>query len=102
MQRILTSLSLIAATLVPASAFAQTACAARDSVVQKLETGYGETFGGGGMQNSTRIIEVWFSEEKGTWTILMTHADGKSCIMASGTNWRDGLPGLEKPAGIPG
>ena len=101
MRRIMTGLTLLAA-LAPASLHAQTNCATRDTVVQKLETGYGEAFAGGGLQNATRIIEVWFSEEKGTWTILMTRADGTSCIMASGTNWREGMPGMKKPAGIPG
>ena len=85
----------------PLSAHAQAFCADRASVVSKLEASYGEAFAGGGLQNSERIYEVWFSEEKGTWTILMTRADGQSCIMASGTNWRDGT-GFSIPKGIPG
>jgi len=92
---------LVLALLIPAVAQAQQNCAARDSVVKSLETSYGENFAGGGMQNAQRIFEVWFSEEKGTWTILMTSADGKSCIMASGTNWREG-DGVKVPQGIPG
>lgn len=93
--------ALVLAGLVPSALEAQTNCAARDSVVQSLETSYGEIFAGGGVQNAQRIFEVWFSEEKGTWTILMTRADGKSCIMASGTNWREG-DGIKVPQGIPG
>lgn len=89
------------ALLAPSALYAQNNCAARDSVVQSLETSYGEVFAGGGIQNAQRIFEVWFSEEKGTWTILMTRADGKSCIMASGTNWREG-DGVKVPQGIPG
>ena len=100
MRRTLTGLTLLAA-LFPAALHAQVNCAARDTVIEKLESGYGEVFAGGGLQNATRIFEVWFSEEKGTWTILMTRADGMSCIMASGTNWREGIPGSKVPAGIP-
>ncbi len=100
MPRILKGLTILA-VLFPATLHAQTNCAARDTVVEKLESGYGEVFGGGGLQNSTRIFEVWFSEEKGTWTILMTRADGTSCIMASGTNWRDGDMTMKTPAGVP-
>ena len=99
MPRILTGLTLLA-ILVPASLHAQSNCAERDTVVEKLETGYGEEFAGGGLQNSKNIFEVWFSEEKGTWTILLTRADGTSCIMASGTNWRESLPSSAN--GIPG
>lgn len=100
MRRILTSLTLLVVSL-PTIVAAQTHCANRDQVIQRLETGYGEEFAGGGVQNAKRIFEVWFSEEKGTWTILMTKADGTTCIMASGTNWREGLTAMKKPAGIP-
>ena len=100
MPRILTGLTLLVA-LAPTTLIAQTNCAARDMVVQKLESGYGEAFAGGGLQNGTRVFEVWFSEDKGTWTILMTQADGMSCIMASGTNWHGAMPGAEKARGTP-
>ncbi len=85
--------------MTPAMLQAQSNCAARDKVVDRLSGKYGEAFSGGGLRNEESIYEVWHSEEKGTWTILMTRADGISCIMASGTNWRDGL---KVPAGIPG
>ena len=73
--------ALVLALLVPFAASAQSNCADRDSGISKLESGYGE--------------------DKGTWTILMTRADGKSCIMASGTNWREGQD-VNYPKGIPG
>ena len=88
-----------AAILLPSALHAQNNCGARDAVVDKLAGKYGEAFSGGGLQNSNSVFEVWHSAEKGTWTILMTRADGTSCIMASGTNWREGL---KIPAGIPG
>ena len=100
MPRFLKGLSLVAACF-PLSLHAQTHCGERDSVVGKLKSGYGEAFAGGGLQNSSAIFEVWFSEEKGTWTILLTRADGTSCIMASGTNWREALPGEAKVEGTP-
>lgn len=89
----------VVCALIPGLVHAQTNCAARDLVVDRLEGKYGENFSGGGIRNETSIYEVWMSEEKGTWTILMTRADGLSCIVASGTDWR---PGLKVPAGIPG
>ncbi len=92
-------LAMVLAT--PTALQAQATCFERDALVANLASKYGETFAGGGLQNAESIVEVWFSEEKGTWTVLMTRADGKSCIMASGTNWRD--PGdVKLPAGIPG
>ena len=85
--------------LTPGLLHAQSNCAAREHVVDRLEGRYGEAFSGGGLRNAESIFEVWLSEEKGTWTILMTRSDGISCIMASGTSWREGL---KVPAGIPG
>jgi len=94
--------ALAFAVLAPTALFAQqNNCADRTRVVQSLEKSYGESFAGGGMQNAQQIIEVWYSEEKGTWTILLTRANGRTCIMASGTNWRDGDV-IKVPQGIPG
>lgn len=100
MTRILTGLTVLA-VLAPAALHAQSNCANRDTVVAKLEAGYGESFAGGGLQNSSSIFEVWFSPEKGTWTILMTRSDGTSCIMASGTNWLETLPSERLAQGTP-
>ena len=97
------TLVVAALALTPTTLLAQqTKCADRQHVVNKLETGYGEVFAGGGLQNASRIFEVWFSEDKGTWTILMTRADGVTCIMASGTNWREGDPSVKHPEGMAG
>ncbi len=95
-------LVVAALALAPTVLFAQQQnnCAERQHVVKKLESGYGEVFAGGGLQNTSRVFEVWFSEDKGTWTILMTRADGKTCIMASGTNWREGDPSQKVPEGV--
>ena len=91
----------ICATLIPITAQAQANCGARDSVVAKLASGYGESFAGGGFQSSTRIIEVWMSQEKGTWTILVTRPDGSTCVLAAGTDWREALPAAAALKGTP-
>ena len=86
----LLSLAAVAAILA-APVAAQQHCAPRDVVTERLNLTYGETFGGGGLQGSDSVFEVWVSEEEGTWTILMTRADGTSCVMAAGTDWRKAL-----------
>ncbi|UWQ18526.1 hypothetical protein [Jannaschia sp. M317] len=86
------SLTAALALLLPLAAPAQAqSCAPRDSMVKRLLDGYGENFAGGGLQNAEAVFEVWTSPDAGTWTILMTRADGTSCIMAAGTNWRPQL-----------
>lgn len=68
-------------------AIAQTRCAPRGVMVERLADHYGETFAGGGLQSDVAVFEVWTSRTDGTWTILMTRADGVSCVMAAGTDW---------------
>lgn len=100
MRLISTALLVAAAAVSPLSAIAQANCAARDVVVDRLASGFGEKLAGAGLRNSTSIFEVWMSEEKGTWTILLTTADGQSCVMASGTHWRGADP--VEPEGVSG
>lgn len=102
MRAMITALGIGVAVLATSTpTIAQQVCAERDAVTDRLKTKYSEDFVGGGLRNAKAIFEVWMSEEQGTWTILMTTPDGKSCVMASGTDWRDALPTME-PAGIPG
>jgi len=102
MRALFKGLCLFSVMSVPAVGHAQISCAERDKVVERLAAGYGESFQGGGLQSEERVFEVWFSEEEGTWTILLTRADGTSCVMASGTNWRKPLPSDRLKAGVPG
>ncbi|UWQ21606.1 hypothetical protein [Jannaschia sp. W003] len=83
--RTVLSAVLIAAFAAPA--YADENCAPRAQVVEQLSSGYGEALSGGGLQNDDALFEVWTSEIDGTWTILMTRADGLTCVMAAGTDW---------------
>lgn len=75
--------------------YAQPGCASRDMLVEKLQDSYSEAYQGGGLQSSTSLIEIWSSPKTGSWTMLMTRADGVSCIVATGHNWQF-APDLEK------
>ena len=65
----------------------QLSCSTRASVAERLSDKYNEHVVAGGLQNSERLVEVWASPETGTFTIIMTTAEGLSCIVASGTNY---------------
>ena len=89
--------ALVISLTLATSAGAQANCATRGAVIAKLGGQHSEEFHGGGLQTSQAVFEVWVSEDKRTWTILRTRADGVSCILAHGTNWRDGrefIPGV--------
>jgi hypothetical protein len=76
-------------------------CAERGKIAERLTAKYSEQLVGGGMQNANGLIEVWTTSTGNTWTILMTRADGISCVMATGTNWYSQDPEVA-PAGIAG
>lgn len=76
-------------------------CASRDALVSSLESQYSEQLTARGLQSSKTLIEFFASAETGTFTVLVTNAQGVSCIVGAGTEWH-----LERPdpkvAGIAG
>lgn len=67
-------------------------CAERDAIVARLGADFGEQPTGGGVMSQEQLLEIWSADDTGTWTALMTFADGTSCIVGSGVNWHQGLP----------
>lgn len=59
-------------------------CGPRDIVVNRLAEGYGETRQSMGLGANNSVIEVFASEESGTWTITVTTPNGLTCLVASG------------------
>lgn len=88
--------ALLAATPT-AEAETRQACAKRDQVVRKLEQKFGETLRSIGLHQSDGVVEIYSSEETGTWTILMTRPDGTTCLLASGQLWEQDAAPLQKP-----
>lgn len=83
----------------PAVAHAQFAmCGARAQIVEQLKTKYKEAPQAVGIVSDNGVAELFVSE-KGTWTMLMTLAGGKSCIIAAGHSW-DAVPTLARGTGI--
>ncbi len=84
----------MAATAPPAFA---ASCGARDSVVANLKDKYSEQLTVGGLQKtrgSQAVMEIWSSVETGTFTVLLTQANGISCIVAAGTDFFEAVPKL--------
>lgn len=81
----------------PEIGHAQSRCQDRDALVRALENRYAERLAGAGLRDERAVFEVWTSDDSGTWTILLTRPDGTSCVMASGTNWRNALPSERLP-----
>lgn len=90
----------LAATTPPAEAqAAREFCASHDEVVQRLHDRFGETLRSAGLHRDDRLVEVYASEDTGTWTILVTRPDGVSCLLASGELWEPDARPLAHAAG---
>lgn len=82
------------------SAGAMPHCDSRDDIIGALTENYSETHRASGLQSATGLLEIWASDESGSWTILLTRPDGQTCVMASGTHWLQYAPELQ-PDGEP-
>jgi len=68
---------------------AQRMCGERAKINKLLESKYSENPRALGIDGSgKRVFEVYTSKQ-GTWTVIMTMTNGKSCIMAAGHSWKE-------------
>lgn len=67
-------------------ASAETMCGNRNDIVAKLSQYYNENPEAVGLVNNGAVIEVFVSNV-GTWTILATGTDGRSCVLSAGEGW---------------
>lgn len=66
--------------------WAQVPCAPRDEIVDALSEHYKEVPAGIGLAPPSRVFELYVSDS-GTWTLLLTTASGRSCVIGAGENW---------------
>ena len=101
MNRTFLALSLAAGAVLAAAPVAAQArnCAERDTVVERLADGYGESRQSIGIGANNSVIEVFASIETGTWTITVTMPNGITCLVASGQAF-ERLEEELTPAGI--
>lgn len=59
-------------------------CAPREDVVKRLAEAYGETRRGIGIARQGAVMEVYASDQTGSWTIMVTLPDGMTCLIATG------------------
>ncbi|WP_170529997.1 hypothetical protein [Ruegeria arenilitoris] len=59
-------------------------CAPRPDVLQRLAETYGETRRGIGMARQGAVMEVFASDDTGTWTITVTLPNELTCLVAAG------------------
>lgn len=60
-------------------------------IAKQLSNKYDEAPVAFGLQSNGNLLQVYASEEKGTWTVVSTTPAGMSCIVAAGKRW-ESLP----------
>ena len=70
------------ATTTQAAAQSQRNCGPREAVVERLASSYGETRQSVGIGSNNAMVEVFASEETGSWTILVTMPTGVTRLVA--------------------
>ncbi len=78
----------------PARAQTRTSCGPRAEFVERLAARFGETRRGIGLGSQNGIVEIFASDDSGSWTVTVTLPDGRTCIVASGQAWEDRMDDL--------
>ncbi len=80
--------AIIAGVAFANSAEATSLCGKRADFIKALADKYHEQSKAMGIVGQTNLLEI-FTAKSGTWTILMTAPQGKTCIIATGNSWED-------------
>ena len=68
------------------SPIAEVVCAPTQQMTQKLSRQYGGSRRATGLRAPEELVEIW-ANEGGDWTMVITYASGRSCIVAMGEHW---------------
>jgi len=78
--------------------WAQSACFERTALLKYLSGKFKEAPVAAGLAANGSVLELFSSPDGETWTIVLTHPNGASCVMASGENWSKNTK-AQKPKG---
>ena len=87
MAAVLAAFLLAALSLWPTSAAGQILCGPQNKLADQLKQRFGETRQAVGVSADARRIVELFVAPDGSWTIVVTDTQGRSCIVLSGKDW---------------
>lgn len=91
LKTLLVSASVLLFATLSVSAQQQNRCAPRDKIVEFLKEKHKEipiNRGTQTLRGQMVVIEYWGSDEKKSWTIVLTRPDKISCILGAGENFQ--------------
>lgn len=63
-------------------------CAAHTDVTARLAEIYGERRQAMGVANGNAVLEIYASDDSGSWSITKTKPGGQTCLVAAGQGFR--------------
>lgn len=78
----------LAALALATPAAAQQHCAPRERVIERLETVYGAVRHAYGLTAGGGLMEFWVSVETQSWSLTVSVAGGRTCLIATGEDFR--------------
>lgn len=75
------------AALAGGSPLAEVICDSTERMRDKLMHQFGTRQQAIGTRGPEQVMEVW-TDARGDWTMVMTYASGRSCIVAMGEDWQ--------------
>ena len=63
-------------------------CASHQAITARLADVYGERRQAMGLGGNNAVVEVYASDESGSWTITVTQPGGPTCLVAAGQSFR--------------
>ena len=85
-------------SLAGVSSHAQEACLERQNAISKLQNRYGENISARGLASNGKAMIELLTSQDGSWTMLITTTDGRTCIFGSGHDWMVVEPKPSAPA----
>ena len=77
---------------------AHAACLDRQDTISKLQNQYGEKLSARGLASNGKAMIELLTSRDGSWTMLITTTDGRTCIIGSGHDWLAVQPKLIAPS----
>jgi hypothetical protein len=72
----------------PSALRAEAVCGQRGQIVAGLDKKYAEKPTAMGLSSNGTVLEV-LASDSGSWTLIITHPNGISCLLAAGEDWEN-------------
>ncbi|MBY5972776.1 hypothetical protein KUV28_10485 [Ferrimonas balearica] len=83
-------LALFAGPAPAASPLAEVVCDSTPRLEARLSGAMNQRREAMGLRDPEQVMEIWLAPG-GAWTLVAAYATGRSCILAMGEAWQDGL-----------